>query len=122
MNSILLYMSQQQKHFQQQMVVLTNAIHSTVQNKDSAEKKNITAKPEAYDGTIGNKATTFLEYFINWASYSGTLLNDRQGGGWVQNDKRWIMSALSNTTGDAAEWASISVAIRNEGGRPFSLQ
>ena len=122
MNAILLYMSQQQNCFQQQMVVLTNAIHSTVQNRDGAEKKNITTKPEAYDRTIGNKASVFLEHFINWASYSGTLLNDRQGGGWVRNDERWIMSALSNTTGDAAKWASISVAMRNEGGRPFSLQ
>jgi len=122
MTAILRYMSQQQARFQEQMVVLTNAIHSTVQSKDGAEKKNITTKPEAYDGTVGNKATVFLEHFINWASYSGTLLNDRQGGGWVRNDERWIMSALSNTTGDAAEWASISVAMRNEGGRPFSLQ
>jgi hypothetical protein len=89
---------------------LGNAIQAQVQagppvanvsvSQDSA---NIFRRPDAFKGTVGSEARTFLAQFVPWAGSQGTKLNHANGS---KDHAKWVKAALSNMTDVAAVWAT----------------
>jgi hypothetical protein len=69
----------------------------------SQDSANIFRRPDAFKGTIGSEAQTFLAQFVPWAGSQGTKLNNADGS---KDNGKWVKAALSNMTDVAAVWAT----------------
>ena len=70
--------------------------------------KAFVARPAAFTGKgSSGEARHFRAAFANWATSTGSLLNDRDliTGSYNRNDEKWIRAALNYFTEEAKSWA-----------------
>ncbi|TFY63253.1 hypothetical protein EVJ58_g3353 [Rhodofomes roseus] len=71
-----------------------------------SDNKSTVQRPATYSGKSSPDARRFVAAFSLYAQEMGSKLNTRVGDLWQRDDQRWVRSALSFLTDEAAVWAT----------------
>ena len=93
-----------------QVANLTTQVATLANNPPVApivRRSTYVQKPATYDGKTPTDARRFLAAYKAWAVDQGDGLKKAAfAGGMVNDEKRWILTACSFLTGEAADWAT----------------